>query len=56
MQDELLVPLVLLQHLLVDLVLLPALQALRLALRQRRSHGELGLGQVHGLLILVCHV
>ena len=54
-QHELLVALVLLEHELVDVVLLPALQALRLALRQGRPHGELGLGQVHGLLVLVCH-
>ena len=54
-QHELLVALVLLEHELVDVVLLPALQAIRLALRQGRPHGELGLGQVHGLLVLVCH-
>ena len=54
-EHEFLVALVLLEHELVDMVLLPALQALRLALRQGRPHGELGLGQVHGLLVLVCH-
>ena len=54
-QDELLVALVLLEHELVHVVLLPALETLRLALRQGRPHGELGLGQVHGLLVLVCH-
>ena len=54
-QDELLVALVLLEHELIHVVLLPALEALRLALRQGRPHGELGLGQVHGLLVLVCH-
>ena len=54
-QDELLVALVLLEHELVDMVLLPALQALGLALRQGGAHRELGLGQVHSLLVLVGH-
>lgn len=55
MQDELAVPLVLLEHLLVDMIRMPALQALRLTLRQGRPHRELGLGQVHAALVLVCH-
>ena len=54
-QDELVVPLVLLQDRLVDLVLLPVAQALRLALGERRAHGELGLRQVHAAFVLVCH-
>ena len=54
-QDELVVPLVLLEHLLIDLILLPAAQALGLALRQRGPHGELGFGQVHAALVLVGH-
>ena len=54
-QDELGVSLILLEQHFVHVVLLPALQALRLSLRQGRPHGELGLGQVHGLLVLVTH-
>ena len=54
-QDELLMPLVLLERLLVDLVVLPVLKPYRLGLGEAGSHGESGLGQVHGLLVLVGH-
>ena len=56
MEDELLVPLVLLEHELVDARVLPRREPLGLVLRQARSHRELGLGQVRGLLVLVCHL
>ena len=55
-QDELLVALVLLEELLVELVLIPLCKALGLVLGQRRPHGEPRLGEVHRLLVLVCHL
>ena len=54
-QHELLVTLVLLQNLLVDLVVLPVLESLRLGLGKTGTHGKTGLGQIHRLLVLVCH-
>ena len=54
-QHELLVTLVLLQNLLVDLVVLPVLKSLRLGLGKTGTHGKTGLGQIHRLLVLVCH-
>lgn len=55
MQDKLVMPLVFLHELLVDMVVLPALQADRLGLGQTGAHGKRRLGQVHGLLVLVRH-
>ena len=55
MKHKLLVTLVLLQNLLVDLVVLPVLKPFGLGLGKTGSHGEPGLRQVHGLLVLVCH-
>lgn len=55
-QDELLVPLVLLEELLVELVLIPLREALGLVLGERRPHGKPRLGEVHRLLVLVCHL
>ena len=55
MQHELLVTLVLLQNLLVDLVVLPVLESLGLGLGKTGTHGKTGLGQIHRLLVLVCH-
>ena len=52
-QDELLVPLVLGDHLLVDVVLLPHGQALGLVLSQAGAHGKARARQVGGLLVLV---
>ena len=54
-QHELLVTLVLLQNLLVDLVVLPVLESLGLRLGKTGTHGKTGLGQIHRLLVLVCH-
>ena len=54
-QDELLVSLVLFQNLLIDLVVLPVLETLGLGLGKTGTHGKTGLGQVHGLLVLVGH-
>ena len=54
-QHELLVTLVLLQNLLVDLVVLPVLESLGLGLGKTGTHGKTGLGQIHRLLVLVCH-
>ena len=54
-QHEFLVTLVLLQNLLVDLVVLPVLESLRLGLGKTGTHGKTGLGQIHRLLVLVCH-
>ena len=54
-QHELLVTLVLLQNLLVDLVILPVLESLGLGLGKTGTHGKTGLGQIHRLLVLVCH-
>ena len=54
-QHELLVTLVLLQNLLVDLVVLPVLEPLGLGLGKTGTHGKTGLGQIHRLLVLVCH-
>ena len=56
MKHELLVPLVLLEELLVELVLLPLGEALGLVLRERRPHWKPRLGEVHRLLVLVCHL
>ena len=55
MQHELLVTLVLLQNLLVDFVVLPVLESLGLGLGKTGTHGKTGLGQIHRLLVLVCH-
>ena len=44
---------VLLQHAAVDVHLLPCGEPLRLAGRQVPAHGEIGLGQVHGVLVAV---
>ena len=55
MQHELLVTLVLLQNLLVDLVVLPVLESLGLGLGKTGTHGKTGFGQIHRLLVLVCH-
>ena len=55
MQDELLVSLVLFQNLLIDLVALPVLETLGLGLGKTGAHGKTGLGQVHGLFVLVGH-
>ena len=54
-QHELLVTLVLLQNLLVDLVVLPVLESLGLGLGKTGTHGKTGFGQIHRLLVLVCH-
>ena len=54
-QHELLMTLVLLQNLLVDLVVLPVLESLGLGLGKTGTHGKTGLGQIHRLLVLVCH-
>ncbi len=54
-QHEFLVTLVLLQNLLVDLVVLPALESLGLGLGKTGTHGKSGFGQIHRLLVLVCH-
>ena len=54
-QDELLVSLVLFQNLLIDLVVLPVLETLGLGLGKTGAHGKTGLGQVHGLFVLVGH-
>ena len=54
-QHKLLVTLVLLQNLLVDLVVLPVLESLGLGLGKTGTHGKTGLGQIHRLLVLVCH-
>ena len=55
-QDELVVTLVLLLQQLVDVVLLPHGQALRLALRKAAAHREIRLGQVHRVLVVTCHL
>ena len=55
-EHELLVPLVLLEQLTVDVVLVPVLEPLGLVLGEAGPHRELGLGQVHRLLVLVCHL
>ena len=44
--------LVLLQQLVVHVLLLPALEHLRLPLGQARPHGKVGLGQVDGLVVI----
>ena len=44
--------LVLLQQLVVDVLLLPALQHLRLPLGQARPHGKVGLRQIDGLVVI----
>ena len=44
--------LVLLQQLVVHVLLLPALEHLRLPLGQARPHGEVGLGQIDGLVVV----
>ena len=54
-QHELLMTLVLLQNLLVDLVVLPVLESLGLGLGKTGTHGKSGFGQIHRLLVLVCH-
>ena len=54
-QHELLVTLVLLQNLLVDFVVLPVLESLGLGLGKTGTHGKSGFGQIHRLLVLVCH-
>ena len=54
-QHELLVTLVLLQNLLVNLVVLPVLESLGLGLGKTGTHGKSGFGQIHRLLVLVCH-
>ena len=55
MQHELLVTLVFLQNLLIDLVVLPVLESLGLGLGKTGTHGKTGFGQIHRLLVLVCH-
>ena len=54
-QHELLVTFVLLQNLLIDLVVLPVLESLGLGLGKTGTHGKTGFGQIHRLLVLVCH-
>ena len=44
--------LVLLQQLVVEVHVLPALEHLRLPLGQARPHGEVGLGQIDGLVVI----
>ena len=44
--------LVLLQQLVVEVHVLPALEHLRLPLGQTRPHGEVGLGQIDGLVVI----
>ena len=56
MQHELVMPLVLAEELLVHALLVPCCQATRLVGAQVCAHGEPGLGQVHGCLVLVCHL
>ena len=55
MQDERLAIFVLLQNTVIDILLDPLLQALRLVLGQIRAHGEIRLGQVHRVLVIVSH-
>ena len=52
MQVEAGLTLVLLQHFVVDVHFLPACQHLRLTLGQTGTHGELGLGQIDGLVVV----
>ncbi len=47
--------LVLFQHLPVDALPLPLLEPLRLVLREVPAHGEIGLGKVHRVFVVVCH-
>ena len=54
-QHELLMTLVLIQNLLIDLVVLPVLESLGLGLGKTGTHGKTGHGQIHRLLVLVCH-
>ena len=54
-QDELVVALILLARQLVDVVLAPGLEALRLPRGEASPHGEARLGEVHRLLVLVSH-
>ena len=56
MQYELVVAFVLLEHLLVDTLCVPCRQTLGLVSRQVGAHREARLGQVHGRLVLVCHL
>ena len=44
--------LILLQQLVVEVHVLPALEHLRLPLGQTRPHGEVGLGQIDGLVVI----
>ena len=55
-QDELVVTLVLLARQLIDLVIVPGLEALGLAGSEARPHREARTREVHRLLVLVCHL
>ena len=55
MQDEGLAIFVLLENAMIDVLFGPLLQALRLVLRKVRPHGEVGLRQIHRLLVIVSH-
>ena len=52
MQGEAGLALVLLQQLVVEVHVLPALEHFRLPLGQARPHGEVGLGQIDGLVVI----
>ena len=48
--------LVFLDQLVIDLLLLPALERLGLSLGQTASHGEFGLGEIQGQIIILGHL
>ena len=48
MQGKARVAFVLLEHFIINILLLPALEHLRLALGQTRAHGKIGLRQIKG--------
>ena len=47
--------LVLLEHFVINIELLPVPEHLGLALGKSRSHGELGLGQIQSRVVFLCH-
>ena len=55
MKDKLIMSLILLHQELIDVVLVPISQTLRLVLRKRCAHRKACIWQVGGLFVLVCH-
>lgn len=55
MQDERTRVLVLLEHLMVNVDVVPKLKTRRLILREITAHRKIGFGQIHGFFVTVRH-